>query len=133
MIEFSIRTERRVQLVEITGQVQSEISVRKWKEGICHIFCPHTTAGLCINENADLDVRRDLELAYQESVPKVRFQHAEGNSPAHFLSTFLGPSLCVFVRDGELQLGRWQGIFFGEMDGPRLRKVWLKWVSSESG
>ncbi len=128
MIEISLRTERKIQLVDITERVEKEISTRKWKDGVCHIYCPHTTAGLCINENADPDVRHDLERGYPELVPDVRFEHAEGNTPAHFLSTLLGPSLCVFVEEGKLQLGRWQGIFFGEMDGPRSRKVWMKWV-----
>ena|SRR2546426_11663585 len=128
MIEISLKTERKVQLVDITELVQKEVSARKWKEGVCHIYCPHTTAGLCINENADPDVRRDLERAYPKSVPNVHFEHAEGNTPAHFLSTLLGPSLSLFVEGGELQLGRWQGIFFSEMDGPRSRKVWMKWT-----
>lgn len=129
MIEISLKTDRQIQLVDITDRLQEEISTRDWKNGICHVYCPHTTAGLCINENADPDVRHDLERAYPKTVPDVRFEHDEGNTPAHFLSTLIGPSLSLFVENGELQLGRWQGVFFAELDGPRTRRVWMKWIA----
>ena len=130
MIELAVKTDRQFQLVDLTGAVEKEVSKNHWKDGVCCLFCPHTTAGLCINENADPDVRHDLERAYPAAVPGVRFEHAEGNSPAHFLSTLLGPSLTVFVENGKLRLGQWQGIYFGEMDGPRSRKVWMKFQGS---
>ncbi len=129
MVEFSVQTTRQIQFVEITNYVQQLVSTQQWHDGICHLFCPHTTAGLCINENADPTVCDDLEQAYQRLVPAIRYQHLEGNSPAHLLSTLLGSSLFVFVEKGRLQLGRWQGIFFVELDGPRHRQVWLKWVA----
>lgn len=112
-------------MVEITNQVEAVLAQSGTTEGICLVYCPHTTAGLAINENADPDVRADLERAFEAMVPAVRFDHAEGNSPAHLLSCLVGCSLQIPIVDSRLRLGRWQGVFFCEFDGPRNRRVFV--------
>jgi secondary thiamine-phosphate synthase enzyme len=92
-------------------------------DGLCTIIVPHTTCAISVNENADPDVPADLTKALRALVPDVRFEHGEGNSDAHFLSTLIGTSLTWPYRGGKLVLGRWQGIYFVELDGPRTRKV----------
>jgi secondary thiamine-phosphate synthase enzyme len=96
------------------------------EEGVCHVFVPHTTAGLTLNENWDPDVRGDLVRALQAMVPDVRFRHGEGNSPAHLLAGLVGAGLTLLVRGGKLVLGRWQGVYLAEFDGPRTRRVLVK-------
>ncbi len=123
--EFSVSTTRRVQMIEITRKVQAAVENGGVRQGLCVVYCPHTTAGLAINENADPDVAADLERAFEAAVPAVRFDHAEGNSPAHFLSCVTGASLNILISEGRLQLGRWQGVFLCEFDGPRSRRVWV--------
>ncbi len=124
--QIHVSTSRQVELKEITKEVDQVIAAASLKQGICLVFCPHTTAGVVINEHADPDVRLDLERAFGKLVPTVPFAHVEGNSPAHFLSSVVGPSLLIPVRDGRLQLGTWQGVFFCEFDGPRTRQVWVQ-------
>ncbi len=119
MIE--VRTTSHHQMVDITARVAA--AIEGTDNGLCHVFVPHTTAAVLINESADPDVARDLVAAYEAMVPSIRFAHAEGNSDAHLMSTLLGSSVTVPVEDGRLCLGTWQGIFFVELDGPRLRKV----------
>jgi len=125
---IAVRTTRSIHLTDITHQVQEAVTRLGHSEGICVVFCPHTTAGLAINENADPDVASDLEAAFGAIVPKIPFRHSEGNSPAHLLSCLTRHSLQIIVENGRLQLGRWQGIYFCEFDGPRLRQVWVKVV-----
>jgi secondary thiamine-phosphate synthase enzyme len=122
MKQIEVQTSSHRQMVDITSQVREAIEDF---DGICHVYVPHTTAAVVINEHADPDVARDLIAAYEEMVPKIRFAHAEGNSDAHLLSTLLGGSVTVPVANGRLQLGTWQGIFFVELDGPRTRTVWV--------
>ena len=122
MKQIEVRTASHRQMVDITRQVAGVIESG---DGICHVYVPHTTAAVVINEHADPDVARDLIAAYEAMVPKIRFAHAEGNSDAHLMSTVLGGSVTVPVENGRLQLGTWQGIFFVELDGPRTRKVWV--------
>jgi secondary thiamine-phosphate synthase enzyme len=122
MKQIEVRTNSHRQMVDITSDVKATIEDF---DGICHVYVPHTTAAVVINEHADPDVARDLIAAYEEMVPRIRFTHAEGNSDAHLLSTLLGGSVTVPVEGGRLQLGTWQGIFFVELDGPRTRKVWI--------
>ena len=119
MIE--VRTSANKTMIDITRQVAGAISGSD--HGLCHVYVPHTTAAVVINEHADPDVARDLIAAYEAMVPPVRFAHAEGNSDAHLMATVLGSSVTVPVENGRLQLGTWQGIFFVELDGPRTRKV----------
>jgi secondary thiamine-phosphate synthase enzyme len=122
MKQIEVRTTSHRQMVDITAQVKAAIEA---PDGICHVYVPHTTAAVVINEHADPDVARDLVAAYEAMVPNIRFAHAEGNSDAHLMSTLLGGSVTVPVEHGHLQLGTWQGIFFVELDGPRTRKVWI--------
>ena len=118
---IEVRTTARRQMVDITSRVAAALNGTG--DGLCHVFVPHTTAAVVINESADPDVARDLTSAYGAIVPSIRFHHAEGNSDAHLLATLLGSSVTVPVEAGRLQLGTWQGIFFVELDGPRSRKI----------
>jgi secondary thiamine-phosphate synthase enzyme len=110
-------------MVDITRRVAD--AVHDAGDGLCHIYVPHTTAAVVINEHADPDVARDLTAAYEAMVPQMKFAHAEGNSDAHLMATVLGSSVTVELGAGRLRLGTWQGIFFVELDGPRSRKVWV--------
>jgi secondary thiamine-phosphate synthase enzyme len=120
---FSLRTTARYEIVIITDQVQRALGETGADEGLCTIYTPHTTAAISINEAADPDVLTDLTRAFEKLVPNVRFDHGEGNSDSHFLSTLVGVSVTVPFRGAKLLLGRWQGIFFLEFDGPRTREV----------
>lgn len=128
--QINVSTEQKVQLKDITRQIEDSLAEKGVREGICIVYCPHTTAGLIVNEGADPDVASDLERAFAAAVPNVRFDHAEGNSPAHFLSSVTGSSLNLLVSDSKLQLGRWQRVFFCEFDGPRRRSIWLQFTGS---
>jgi secondary thiamine-phosphate synthase enzyme len=123
MKEIEVRTASHRQMVDITRQVDGVID--DGGDGVCHVYVPHTTAAVVINEHADPDVARDLLAAYEAMIPNIRFAHAEGNSDAHLMATILGSSVTIPVSDGRLRLGTWQGIFFVELDGPRSRKVWV--------
>jgi secondary thiamine-phosphate synthase enzyme len=118
---IDIRTTAHTEMVDITGRVAAALDGAGG--GVCHVFVPHTTAAVVINESADPDVPRDLVAAYRAMVPRITFAHAEGNSDAHLLATLLGSSVIVPVENGRLRLGTWQGIFFVELDGPRSRRV----------
>ena len=124
--EFSIRSERQVEFAKITGHVQKIISENDFKNGVCHIYIPHTTAGVTINEGADPDVWRDMIMELNKIVPfDDGYLHAEGNSAAHIKASLMGSSAAVFVQNGNLLLGTWQSIYFCEFDGPRTRRVLL--------
>jgi len=125
MKELSVRTTARTQLVNITSQVASAVAELDPGATLCHVFVPHTTAAVVINEAADPDVARDLAAAYQAMVPKIPFAHAEGNSDSHLLATLLGSSVTLPVDNGRIRLGTWQGVFFVDLDGPRSRRVWV--------
>jgi|ERR1051325_5322173 secondary thiamine-phosphate synthase enzyme len=120
---FAVRTSEREQIVIVTSQVQQALGELTGGDGICTIVVPHTTCAISVNENADPDVPADLVKALRALVPNVPFRHGEGNSDAHFLSMLIGCSLSWPYRDGKLVLGRWQGVYFVELDGPRERKV----------
>ena len=120
---FTLRTRERVEMRIITAEVQKALASIGAADGICTIYTPHTTSAISINESADPDVLSDLARAFQAMVPDVRFDHGEGNSDAHLLSTIVGASTSVPVQGGKLKLGRWQGIYFLEFDGPRQREV----------
>jgi len=95
--------------------------------GVCYVYVPHTTAGVIINENADPDVAADIEAALARLVPqKADYSHSEGNSDAHIKTALVGTSATIFITGGQLELGRWQGIFFAEFDGPRTRRLRVK-------
>lgn len=123
-IGFDVRTTRRSQLVDITERVAEVVDKAQVAEGVCHVFVPHTTAGVTINEGADPDVASDVASHLAELVPKEsQFEHAEGNSDAHIKTILVGPSCTAPVRGGKLALGTWQAIFLCEWDGPRTRRV----------
>jgi secondary thiamine-phosphate synthase enzyme len=125
--ELSVSTRGRTEFVPITGLVEKAVKESGVKNGVCHVFVPHTTAGVTINENADRDVAEDIRKELDKLVPMDNnYCHSEGNSAAHIKSTLVGASVTVFISDGRLKLGTWQGIFFCEFDGPRERKVWVK-------
>lgn len=129
MDKIHIKTSHRVELVDITEQIQSIVSKNKVSDGVCFIFCPHTTAGLTINENADPSVKRDIINALNKLVPENSgYAHSEGNSDSHIKSSLFGSSLTIFIEAGQLALGRWQGVCFCEGDGPRAREAWVKVV-----
>jgi len=124
MAEIPVKTHSREEMVDITREVEEAVRATGVREGLCCVFCRHTTAGLTINENADPDVKSDLLLALGKAVPDgLRYQHAEGNSPAHVKSSLVGCSLVIPIAGGKLMLGTWQGVVFCEFDGPRSRRV----------
>ena len=123
-LTFEVSTRRRAQLVDITERVAQAVERSGVKEGVCHVFVPHTTAGVTINEGADPAVAADVESHLGELVPKeAAFEHAEGNSDSHIKTVLVGPSCSAPVRGGKLALGTWQAVFLCEWDGPRTRKV----------
>lgn len=128
IVQLNVQTRAHSELQDITAQVQQAVAESDVVEGICHLFVPHTTAGLTLNENWDPDVRGDLVRALAEMVPDVPYHHGEGNSPAHLLSTLAGTSEALLVSEGRLVLGSWQGVYLAEFDGPRRRRVLVKIV-----
>jgi secondary thiamine-phosphate synthase enzyme len=127
MEKLSLKTNSRIELIDITHKVQALVAKAKIKEGFCVIFCPHTTAGLTINENADPSVQKDIINALNRMVPeKAGYEHSEGNADSHVKSSLFGSSLTVFIENSQLVFGTWQGIYFCESDGPRSREVWVK-------
>jgi secondary thiamine-phosphate synthase enzyme len=121
---LNVRTNRQVELIDITGDVAQAIRDEGIEEGLALVFVPHTTAGVTINENADPSVARDMVMETNKVIPfEDGYAHTEGNSAAHIKSSLYGPSQMVIVSDGKPVLGTWQGIYFCEFDGPRRRKV----------
>ena len=119
---LAIRSRKRADVADITERVQDVVAKSGVEAGLCQVYVPHTTAGVFINENADPDVMDDFLATLDRLVPwESDYQHAEGNAAAHIKSSLIGTSQTVPVRDGKLALGRWQGIFFAEFDGPRER------------
>ncbi|MCJ7525208.1 MAG: secondary thiamine-phosphate synthase enzyme YjbQ [Candidatus Aminicenantes bacterium] len=124
---FEVKSTQKIEFIDITPQVREFVRAAKCREGMLLIFSPHTTAGVTINENADPDVPRDIGEFFKHLLPgQDYFRHAEGNSPAHILSSLVGASETLIVHNDEPLLGSWQGIFFCEFDGPRQRRVFLK-------
>jgi secondary thiamine-phosphate synthase enzyme len=121
--EFTVESSRAIERIDITQEVARRVSSAKAGHGAVLVSVPHTTAAVSVGENWDADVQRDLERALAAWVPDVRFDHGEGNSPAHFLSEAIGNARLVPLSSGRLALGRWQGIFLFELDGPRKRTV----------
>jgi secondary thiamine-phosphate synthase enzyme len=123
-MEFAVKTPGRVALVDITEEVKNAVARGHVREGLCNLFTPHTTAALMVSENWDPDVTTDLLGQLQKMVPRDGgYRHAEGNAQAHILAVLHGASLNLPLRDGQLALGRWQGVMLAEFDGPRERKV----------
>jgi secondary thiamine-phosphate synthase enzyme len=130
---LNIKTSSRVELQDITSEVRNIIEKSGVASGVCHILVPHTTAGIMVNEHADPSVAEDIASQLEEIVPRHRnYRHLEGNSPAHIKASLLGDSRTLFIEDGKLVLGTWQGIFFCEFDGPRSRHVMVKIVADRT-
>ena len=123
--DIPVETSEHYQLVSITNEVKRVIREVGIDEGVCFVSSTHTTAAVTVNEDYDRDVPRDLASACRAFLDAldVSFEHAEGNSDSHFLTSLFGHSQTLLVRDGELNLGRWQGVFLAEFDGPRRRIV----------
>jgi secondary thiamine-phosphate synthase enzyme len=123
--ELTVHSKRRNELIDITAEVLSLIKKSALKEASVNLYVPHTTAGIIINENADPSVKQDILNSLSKLVPasKSSYTHLEGNADSHIKSSLVGISACIPIKDGELLLGTWQGIFFAEFDGPRTRKV----------
>jgi len=127
MGEIRVSTKSRTELVDITSHVQDAVRESGVLDGICHVYVPHTTAGITINENADPSVRQDILMELNRMVPfEDNYKHLEGNAAAHIKASIVGSSETVLVEGGRLLLGTWQGIFFCEFDGPRNRRVLLR-------
>jgi|TARA_B100002003_G_C14124567_1_gene540894 secondary thiamine-phosphate synthase enzyme len=122
-----ISTSKKQELVDITLKISSIVKKSNIKEGLCIVYCPHTTAGITINENADPDVQHDILQKLASLIPQnENYQHSEGNSDAHIKSSLLGNEKTIIINNNKLVLGTWQGIYFFEGDGPRERKVIIK-------
>lgn len=126
--KFTIQTNKRDQMIDVTDKVQDVVDQSRMKECVVVVYCPHTTAGITINENADPDVKRDMLRRFDEVYPwhHELDRHMEGNTAAHMKSSTVGASQHVIVTEGRLLLGTWQGIYFCEFDGPRTRTFYVK-------
>lgn len=126
---ISVQTREQTQLLDITARIQAEVDAAEVTSGLCMVYVPHTTAAVTINERADPSVATDILMVLNEMVPwKAPYRHLEGNSPAHVKTSLVGASEMIAIEDGRLVLGTWQGIFFCEFDGPRTRKVHVKFL-----
>ena len=133
METLRVKTRRRTQLVDVTTAVERVVTKSGVASGICYVYVPHTTAGVAINEHADPDVASDLEGVFDRLVPHAGpYRHAEGNTDSHAKAVMVGTSQVILVEEGKLVLGRWQGIFFCEFDGPRERKIFVRVEESKS-
>ncbi len=129
--EYSLKTERQ-NFYNITSSVRDAVKRSGVINGIAVVYCPHTTAGITVNENADPDVVKDLLFALDMTYPdRKEFRHAEGNTAAHLKSSVMGVSKTIIIDNGRLMLGTWQGVYFTEFDGPRIRKYYVKVISQE--
>ena len=127
MIKFKVKTETREAFYEITLEVQRAVDRSGVSEGICHIYVPHSTAAVLIQEAHDPAVARDIVTHLRRLIPReAGFEHQEDNADSHIKATAVGNTVPVFVEQGKLCLGTWQGVFFCEFDGPRTREVWVK-------
>ena len=128
--ELTVRTARREEMIDITSLVRAAVRRSGIEQGMVHVYCPHTTAGITIQENADPDVRTDLLTHLARLMPQdAGFRHSEGNADAHIKSSLVGVSQAVPLDRGNLVLGTWQAVFFCEFDGPRSRRVLVKVVA----
>jgi len=133
MESLRVKTVRRTQLVDVTEEVERAVAKAGVESGLCYVYVPHTTAVVTINEHFDPDVATDLEGVFERLVPRSGpYRHSEGNSDSHAKAAMTVTSAMIFVESGKLALGRWQGVFFCEFDGPRERKMWVKVVGDAS-
>lgn len=130
LFQFPVSTKKNEEFVDITYLIKQAVEKSKIQNGIAVVYCPHTTAGITINENADPDVVRDI-IATLDKVFPVHgdYRHFEGNSHAHLKSSYMGAEKTIIIHEGKLVLGTWQSVYFCEFDGPRNRKVYIKLIS----
>ncbi|TRZ38325.1 YjbQ family protein [Niallia circulans] len=131
LIQKSLETSKHTNFYEITDEIQTAVTESKIKEGVVIVYCPHTTAGITINENADPDVVTDMIRRFDEVYPwnLDKDRHLEGNTAAHMKASTVGASEMVIINNGKLTLGTWQGIYFCEFDGPRHRSYTIKLIA----
>lgn len=131
MEKITVKTGKKNELVDITSEIKGIIETLDIENGMCLVFCPHTTAGITVNEIFDPTVRGDIIFSLNKISPDYKeFRHTEGNSDAHVKSGIIGASLNLIINEGKIMLGHWQGIYFAEFDGPRTREVWIQTVAS---
>ncbi len=129
-----VETTKKTETVDITERVAEKVKESKIRDGICVVTVAHTTAAVFVNENADPDVQRDVLATLARLVPESGdYRHAEGNGPAHIKSVLVGHDVTLAIRDGQLALGRWQGIYLAEFDGPRTRSATVTVVGDRAG
>lgn len=129
MRQFTVKTSSRTEMIDITARITAIVKEDNMKSGLCHVFVPHTTAAVTINENADPDVQADILTSTAGLVPRAGgYRHGEGNSDAHVKASLFGSSETIIVEEERLVLGVWQSVFFCEFDGPRTRKVLVKLI-----
>jgi len=117
----------RVQMVDITSEIQKLVARTKTIDGLVHVYCPHTTAAVTVNENYDGSVQKDISETLSKIIPHSGgYAHTEGNADAHIKSALMGSSRTLFIEGGKISLGSWQGIFLCEFDGPRTREIWVR-------
>ena len=125
--KIKVDNQKRCQLVDITNQIKKVMDKQKIKEGILHIFCPHTTAAVTVNENYDPSVQTDISETLSKLIPHhAGYDHTEGNADAHIKAALMGSSRILFIQNSKIAFGSWQGIYLCEFDGPRTREVWIK-------
>jgi secondary thiamine-phosphate synthase enzyme len=130
LAKIPVKTTERTQFIDITERLQSLVNKEKLNKGILQVYCPHTTAAITINENADPSVQRDIIHALGKVVPyNDHYQHSEGNADAHVKASLIGSSETLLVENTTIALGTWQGVYFCEFDGPRSREVWVKLIT----
>jgi secondary thiamine-phosphate synthase enzyme len=126
---INVRSRSRIEFIDITSMVQDVVQEAGVKKGVCYLYVPHTTAGITINEGADPSVQRDIQNALSRLIPhEMNYFHREGNADAHIKSTLVGTSAHVIIDEGKLLLGTWQAIFFCDFDGPRHRRIAIKFI-----
>lgn len=126
---INVRSRSRIEFIDITSMVQDVAEEAGVKKGLCYLYVPHTTAGITINEGADPSVQRDIQNALSRLIPhEMNYFHREGNADAHIKSTLVGTSVQVIIDEGKLLLGTWQAIFFCDFDGPRHRRIAIKFI-----
>ena len=124
-----VRTARRTELQDVTEKIEAAVRAAGCSDGVCHLYVPHTTAGVTINEGYDPAVAQDIAAEFDRLVPPLENSaHAEGNSDSHVKAALVGSAETVWITAGKLALGRWQRIFFAELDGPRRRELRAKIV-----
>ena len=128
-MQLKVKTSAKTELIDITNKISEVVRSEGIKDGLCFLYVPHTTGAITINESADPAVKRDILMVLNQMVPwQADYRHLEGNSPAHVKASMIGASELIAIENGKLVLGTWQGIFFCEFDGPRTRKLYIRFL-----